>query len=385
MRLFLEPMEPLLFRRTGRSFDAGESGFADTFFPPTPETLQGAIRAAIATHWDRTKTLAEVFQQEELVKLIGDRSSYGRFRITGLALGCITNDGSIERLFPAPAHLLTVKGKDGQQQLIRLQPDPVKAEGVYTDFPNGMQLLYPDKKVQSKLEPLGGWLTEHGLLKALRTKEELSKEEKVSNHQIFEYESRLGIGMNNATKSTREGLLYQVRMVRMKPGYGFVVDIRVSQSLQNGTATVHSEEMEDDSQTQQLLRIPDSGWITLGGERRAARFAVLPSSDLVEQGTIEQASKGNLIYLATPAAFAGGWQPGQWPTSTRPLAAAIHRYQLIGGWSLRPGDSGGENKSIRRCVPAGSIYFFDTSVTVTPSLTEYGWQIGYGIAYAGER
>ena len=123
MRLFLEPTEPLLFRRTGRSFDAGGSGYADTLFPPTPETMQGAIRAAIATHWDRTKTLTEVFQQEELVQLIGDRSSYGRFRITGLALGRIRNDGSIERLFPTPAHLLMVKGQDRQQQLVRLQYD----------------------------------------------------------------------------------------------------------------------------------------------------------------------------------------------------------------------------------------------------------------------
>jgi hypothetical protein len=41
-------------------------------------------------------------------------------------------------------------------------------------------------------------------------------------------------------------------------------------------------------------------------------------------------------------------------------------------------------KAIRRCVPAGSIYFFDKSVSVIQPLTEYGWQIGYGIAYAGE-
>lgn len=385
MRLYLEPMEPLLFRRTGRSFDAGEGGFADTFFPPTPETLQGAIRAAIATHWDRTKTLAEVFQQEELVKLIGDRSGYGRFRITGLALGRIGNDGSIERLFPAPAHLLTVKGQDNQQQLIQLQPDLANAEGVFTDLPSGMQLLYPDKKVQGKLEPLGGWLTERGLVKALRTKEELTKEERVSDRDIFEYESRLGIGMNNATKTTREGLLYQVRMVRMKPGYGFVIDIRVGQLSKNGTETAYTELLEDDDQTQKLLRLPDQGWVTLGGERRAARFEISTSAGLVAQGAIEQASKGNLMYLATPAALTGGWQPGLWPTPAQPIAAAINRYQLIGGWSLRPGDSGGENKSIRRCVPAGSVYFFDTSVTVTRPLTDYGWQIGYGIVYAGER
>jgi CRISPR-associated protein Cmr3 len=172
----------------------------------------------------------------------------------------------------------------------------------------------------------------------------------------------------------------------MKPGYGFVIDIRVSQSLQNGAANApHIEVLEDDTQTQLQLRLPDFGWITLGGERRAARFEVLTSADLVEQGAIEQASKGNLMYLATPAAFTNGWQSGQWPTSVPPIAAALNRFQLIGGWSLRPGDSGGENKSIRRCVPAGSIYFFDTSVSITQPLTEYGWQIGYGITYAGER
>ncbi len=54
MRLFLEPTEPLLFR-TGRPFDAGENSYAETLFPPTPETLQGAIRAAIASYWDPPK------------------------------------------------------------------------------------------------------------------------------------------------------------------------------------------------------------------------------------------------------------------------------------------------------------------------------------------
>src|SRR2546421_12921086 len=108
MRLFLEPTETLLFR-TGRPFNAGESSYADTIFPPTPETLQGAVRAAIATHWDRTKTIADVFQDPDLVKLIGNRQDYGRFRITGLALGrhksSDNEDGLVERLFPAPLYL----------------------------------------------------------------------------------------------------------------------------------------------------------------------------------------------------------------------------------------------------------------------------------------
>src|SRR5437899_7108941 len=106
MRIFLEPTESLLFR-TGRPFDAGENGYAESIFPPTPETLQGAIRAAIATHWDTTKTLEEAFQDPKLVDYIGDRKSYGRFRITSMALGRRKQDNEheIERLFPPPAHL----------------------------------------------------------------------------------------------------------------------------------------------------------------------------------------------------------------------------------------------------------------------------------------
>src|SRR5712692_3006486 len=101
MRLFLEPTEALLFR-TGKPFDAGNDVFAESVFPPTPETIQGAVRAAIVTYWDRTRRSEELFKLPELIELIGDRTSYGRFRITGLTLGR-RNNGAIERLFPSPA------------------------------------------------------------------------------------------------------------------------------------------------------------------------------------------------------------------------------------------------------------------------------------------
>lgn len=376
MRLFIEPTEPLLFR-TGRPFNAGENNFAETLFPPTPETLQGAVRAAIATHWDRAKTLGEVFQDKELVELIGDRKTYGRFRITGMALGRYKEDKTVERLFPAPSHLQTDK-----QNIIRFHPKQV--DDVRSNMPAGMQYLLPDKEADDKLEH-AGWLTEQSLQKALHSNEPLMKMEIISEGNIITYESRLGIGMNNATKTTREGLLYQLRMVRMSSHYGFVVDIRLSKSLETGTAMPDNEELVDDDQTKKLLRLPEQGWITLGGERRAAHFQVLKVSESVQQSGVEETRRGNLLYLATPAALKGGWQPEQWEAPlTRPIAAAIHHYQSIGGWLLTPGTAGGENKTMRRCVPAGSVYFFDSSVTIERPLTDYGWQIGYGIAYAGE-
>ena len=33
--------------------------------------------------------------------------------------------------------------------------------------------------------------------------------------------------MENATKTTQEGLFYSMRMIRMRLGYGFVADIRI--------------------------------------------------------------------------------------------------------------------------------------------------------------
>jgi CRISPR-associated protein Cmr3 len=381
MRIFIQPCELLLFR-TGHPFNAGENHYADTLFPPTPETLQGALRATIASHWNPDKTLAEVFQEPELVALIGDQERYGRFSITGIALGRRSKNAvptsSVERLFPMPAHFLTEES--GENQPVRLQPRPHTAE-IACNLPATMQLLYPDRAVQSKLEPLRGWLTEQSLQKALRGQESIGLSEVIDPATIYIYELRQGIGINNQSKTTAEGQFYQTRMIRMNHRsedpfiYGFVVDIRLVQ-------TTTPREFVADEQTQHLLRLPDQGWMILGGERRAARFEVILSTP----GTLaalEQRPAGNLLYLATPAAFAQGWQPQMWPTS-EPIAVAMERYQPIGGWQLNPGSNGGKSKTLRRCVPAGSVYFFNSSVPKVYPFTDYGSQIGYGITYAGD-
>ncbi len=190
--------------------------------------------------------------------------------------------------------------------------------------------------------------------------------------------------MNNATKTTREGFLYQMQMIRMQSNYGFVIDIRLRKpSIHEDTP--YLESLMDDLQTQAELQLPNEGWIMLGGDQRTARFEVLQSLDEDQGSQIERVTRGNLFYLATPAAFNGGWQPKQWvaPLSP-PIATAINHYQSIGGWALNHGDSGGKNKTMRRCVPAGSVYFFNQSVSAIQPLTDYGMEIGYGITYAGE-
>lgn len=377
MRLFLEPTEPLLFR-TGRPFDAGESGFAETLFPPTPETMQGAVRAAIATCWDTSKSLEEVFQDEGLTNLIGSRGAgYGRFRMTGLSLGRRKGEGTVERLFPAPAHLLTVTEKQKKDYLL-LKPQKMGYPKC-SDLAENAYYLFPEKALETegKREPFEDWLTESGLEKVLRSNLQFAEDEIVPERKILSREFRLGIGMDNTSKTTREGHLYQTQVIRLQPGYGFVVDLRLRDPAKQQD-TSYFDSFIDDIQTQRTLNLPNSGWIMLGGERRTARFEVVPNPTTA----IEKKKRGKLLYLATPAALNGGWLPGA--LSASPITAAIDRYKPIGGWELDPASSGGSSKTTRRCVPAGSIYFFEDAIDVTQPLTDYGMEIGYGIAYAGE-
>jgi CRISPR-associated protein Cmr3 len=392
MRLFIEPTEPLLFR-TARPFDAGENNLAESIFPPTPETLQGTIRAALATHWNTAKTLEENFADPALTDLIGDRNGYGRFRLTNITLARRKRDeaqsgngtGAIEYLYPMPSIILLEE--ENVEHQARLIPRP-RPPAIHTNLSDEKYLLYQNHELEGKPTTRKYWLTRRGLWKALLTEEDIATEDMVSASTIYTTEPRLGIGMNNATKTTKEGFLYQVHMIRMNHlmdhdyTYGFVVDIRIAQKA-SGAATTQ-EPLIDDRQTQEMLRLDNDGWLTLGGERRAARFEVIKSPEAEEQAGSGLSAKGNMLYLLTPAAFDRGWQPASWAKWAEPVAVAMERYQSIGGWLLNPENAGGRNKPQRRCVPAGSVYFFKETVTASIPFTDYGKEIGYGIAFAGE-
>jgi CRISPR-associated protein Cmr3 len=380
MRLFIEPTEPLLFR-TGRPFDAGQNTFAESLFPPTPETLQGAVRAAIATYWDPHKNIAAAFNDANLTKLIGDSNGYGRFRVTGIALARYNNNKAqrekVERLFRPPAHIMQTS-KD--KHLLRLLPHPLE-KTLHSNLPEGIHHFLQSKEEsgeENDLKPVEGWLTEAGLYKTLGTGE-LTDIEIIHKDNVYQEEPRLGIGIQLGTKATEEGYLYQMVMIRMNHkleqdySYGFVVDIDLA-PLSPGDKPL------SDEQIRQKLHLPTSGWMILGGEQRTAHFRVLPStSESVARSTRER----TLLYLATPASFKDGWKSSQ-GIASRPITAAINRYESIGGWRLNPGDARGEHKVMRRCVPAGSVYFFNEKVTLTQPLTDDGMEIGYGITYEGE-
>jgi CRISPR type III-B/RAMP module-associated protein Cmr3 len=197
----------------------------------------------------------------------------------------------------------------------------------------------------------------------------------IKKETIYQEESRPGIGIQPGTKAAEEGYLYQMVMIRMNHHsqeehiYGFVIDIQLAPPVPH------------DGLLQQALHLPAAGWMTLGGEQRAAYFRVLPTPEKQRQVVRER----SLLYLATPAIFETGWKPSpRFAPLDAPLTAAINHYESIGGWKLNPGNAGGEQKVMHRCVPAGSVYFFDRRVTCPQALTDDGMEIGYGIPYEGE-
>ena len=401
MRIFIEPTESLLFR-TGRPFNAGDNNFAESIFPPTPETLQGALRAAIAVQWGQRQSppktdLSEIFANDKLKELIGDYNTYGRLRITGLSLGrrCKQFE-TVERLFPAPAHILRVSLENGKE-LISLKPQKklqgstnVPSELYSTSNSEHYYLLDLEQKLpmKEKAEEVKDWLTPRGLRAVLCGEALLDTEDHlVKADQIYKKEPRLGIGIDSEKQTTREGYLYQVHMIRMQQDsnfvYGFVIDLELGERS-NGHREVQQPVSEQREDALEKLSFLQEGWLTLGGEQRAARFKVLKPEEIVTDPGLEQKKTGNLLYFTTPAYFEGGWLP-KIPDSLpiKPITAAINHYQTIGGWALKLGHAGGQSKTTRRCIPAGSIYFFDQPIPVTLPVTEYGWQIGYGITLTG--
>lgn len=127
----------------------------------------------------------------------------------------------------------------------------------------------------------------------------------------------------------------------------------------------------------------------LGGERRLVHWRATtgaPKWDCPERvsAALAQARRVRMV-LATPAIFRDGWKPG-WvndrmlgtpPGSKNILklvGVSIQRWQAVSGWSLAklPGQPRGP-KPVKRVVPAGGVYFFETVDKADPADLKKCW------------
>ena len=343
MRLFIESVDVWLFR-DGCPFAAGSDHRARSFFPPYPSVMQGVIRSHHLVVQGVGLTNPQAIEDA-----VGTATDYRDLRLRGPFIA--RRESEIVRYFPAPAD--AVQRGD---RLLALVPQDKKAAGILTSA-STPSLLWDDGKPEKRKG--NQWLSQSEL-------ENYLKGEPVTptpGEELFQRENRLGIGLDDATRTTRQvgdgGLLYKVEFIRPCEGVGLEVEV-------DG-----------------LGGWPTEGVMRMGGEGRGGCFG--PSNAPPWPAPRRPLPDHFKVYFATPTYFVDGWRPKGWAKffqgEMNLVAAAIGRYESIGGFDL----AAGKHKSARRYVPAGSVYFFECQgkAAVKPDLvngaiTDAGAEIGFG-------
>lgn len=383
MKVFIEPSDVLFFR-DGKPFVAGESHRAESFFPPTPMSLQGAIRSRIIQdnggRFDSFATDPDQFS--ELTAMIGKpgMEDFGKLLIQGPFVAKREN-GTVNELFPLPQDL--VFGRKGEKAFGTVAP--MSSFPVETDLDN-INLTWFRSGVH--LESRAGFLSFNNFKKyflEMLTPEDAK--EVIQEKDIFSHELRPGIRLDVEKRRPETGKLYFGDFIRLHSGYGFSADI-------------------------EGVKLEKNGWLKLGGESRACWYENINSDTcscswqtLLNDNELKDALLVHLqkhkqfkVYFASPAFFERGALPdfinpescegNVGETKVKLVGACIGKTLLLGGWDLVKN----KPKPMRRFVSAGSVYFFkllDGSENEAikafhgKNISQFGKEIGFGLTFMG--
>jgi CRISPR-associated protein Cmr3 len=168
---------------------------------------------------------------------------------------------------------------------------------------------------------------------------------------LFRREPRLGIARDNRLRTAAEGMLYQTAHIRPHPDLAIEIEVA---GLPEG---LH----------------PAQGSVRLGGEGRAARFAVCDAPGAQAQPpTIPNDAHGLILMLLTPLAVAACAEPLPLPGFVREETAAGTRWRgrigdipltlhcAVLGRSLRQGGwdlVARGPRPVRTLIPPGSLFY----------------------------
>ena len=336
MWLFLEPSDVWLFR-DGKPFDAGADHRANSIFPPHPTTMQGAIRRKLLVLQG-----VDLDDQGAVKTLVGDMTDLKNLQLRGPFVARCEANG-VMPYFPCPADVVKA-----DRDVVQLTPGA--ANSFAANWPGGKELSPIVYRGGKKIDAGRYWLTADRLSAYLKG-EPLNEADLINEGQLFEREGRLGIGVDSDVKRPEEGLLYQAQVIRARDHVGLLVEVSgVDNTQWNRT-----------------------GLLQLGGEMRATQYEVIDAPAVWPQSLAgEQRSK---IYLATPACFDAGWKSNQWVLA----AAALGRYQTIGGWDVATQ----RQKAMRRYAPAGSVYYLEQPSSIETAMAEVDRRMGFGQYFTG--
>jgi CRISPR-associated protein Cmr3 len=348
MKLFIEPVDVWLFR-DGRPFNAGTDHRARSLFPPYPSVMQGVIRS----HHLVVRGI-DLGDQQAIKEAVGTATDYLDLRLRGPFVARREN-GNVVRYFPAPLDAVLCEDD-------KLHPLTLKgiSAGIKSSAPTPYLLWAAGKPKKPKGRM---WLDEEALGQYL----DGQSVKPILERDLFLREDRLGIGLDDATRTTAEsesggGLLYEAEFIRVKNRVGLEVTFEGLPGLN---------------------KWPERGVLRMGGEGHAGRYEISNAPAWPEIPS--PFPKRFKVYFATPTYFEDGWRPKTWDRffagEVALQAAAVGRYQSIGGFDVAEG----RQKAARRYVPAGSVYYFACQGEVKPqealvnrAITDAGAEIGFG-------
>ncbi len=347
-----------LFFRDGRPFTMGESGWAESQFPPAAHTTQGAIRSLVLDALGVDYADFGNGKHPELAVALGDAGGLGRLDLTGPFL--TLNDGL---LYPTPLDL--VKTDAGYRLLtpgdaVACDLDAAKPARLPTVEGRGTKTQEGKYVNKDALERLLAGDTS-SIIEAEKGKDGANLwplfSEETDQPALADRERRIGLARNNALRQAREGMLYSIAHVRPREQVGVAMavdnlDDKYKPTKQKGLAQ------------------------RFGGEGKFAAVRLEPQPKWPAMPSLANGVGEKVrfkLVLTTPARFApGGWLPdGFKQTDSKTLnwggklngiqceivSACVGKAVRIGGWDLK----NNKPRSLEAFVPAGSVYFCESN------------------------
>jgi CRISPR-associated protein Cmr3 len=348
--IFIEPNDVWMFR-DNKPFTAASDFVARSVFPPTPQTVQGAIRTAYLTQ--RKVNLKDFMAGKVDDEVVGTPSKLGTMTIKGPYVARRVN-GKLEVLYPMPMDVLKGKNeRSGRDETTVLKPTSHKTFETNAPF-DGWRAL---EGGGGNFKEASGFLTQQGMAEYLEGEKAPAVEHIVKAEDVYSYEDRVGLALDRGRRANQQGHFYRAQFVRMRAGAGLLV------GLDDGA-------------------LDTTGVIHIGGEARTGCY------ETVDVKLLDNRKQGNLkVVLLAPAWFedvyATDWSP--FVGGGKLVSTVLGKPQPISGWDV----ARNQPKPLRNFVPMGSVFYFEGATwqnqpfTQTPDSNLQFGAMGFGTCAVG--
>jgi len=306
----IRPTDSLFFRG-GKPFNAGSDSWTDSSFLPNPSVIWGAMFSILYKE-------GKVTTKEEDRKKLKIRNIYlyqEKNRVLNI-------------LIPTPLDVYV--DEDGNNYISKIKK---------VDFISNYPLKYVSVLEKDNLEIAEkSFIRIDTLFKDYQNSYELSL---YAFDTIFKSDYKIGIKIDNRTKTAKENYLYRIDLTQFEKECGFLVEYELDTSI----------------------KFEPNGILKLGGEGKTAQFKIIEelktrtfkSLSKRREKSLEKIKQNGYfkLYFKTPALLKSDWKPND-IEGLELLSANVGKYIVIGGWDMEKS----EPKEMKRFVPAGSVYIY---------------------------